>query len=118
MAYKLMGLGEYYKNSIVATFKDDVKQSTLTATISKDNGYIVGKFDDDELNSNFELKITVNDLDEYVNHEKIAREINYKIINIYLDALNNNEFRKGTYVISYNKGLIEIKELSDVLSNK
>ena len=111
MAYKLTSCGADVADSISATFYNELKKCELEAIITKENDYIVGKFKSDKLGSNFVIKMTTNDLDEYVHHETVKSEINFKIIEAYLDVLTKNQLNKGIFLASYNSEQIEIKEI-------
>lgn len=99
MSYKITGFGELYeyKNAISATFFNEVLKINWDVLIIKQDNFIIGEFTNDD--SAFKVKMSAKDLDEYTNHEKISRPINAKIVYIYLDFLNKNEFAPGTFLI-------------------
>lgn len=111
MTYKLTSCGNYGEDSISATFYNELKKYNLEAMITKENDYIVGKFKSDKLGANFVIKMTTNDLDEYVHHETVKSEINFKIIEVYLDILTKNQLNKGIFFASYNNEQIQITEI-------
>lgn len=111
MTYRLTSLGAYGADSVSATFYNELKKCELEAIITKENDYIWGKFKSDKMGSNFVIKMTTNDLDEYVHHETVKSEINFKIIEVYLDILTKNQLNKGIFLASYNSEQIQITEI-------